>query len=365
MFSIIKNLLLGKKGDPSIPTKIINTLRHPGKFILARCEDVVYNIKNRQRKQNLGLENPDKKFYVIGFNCGWNGLGWIIIHITEHLEYAEKKGYIPVIDLKNFRSQYVSAENSGKENVWEYWFEQPEEYNLQDILKSKYVIKSRCAISPNRKCKIRYFDYKNEERVKKLRSIYNKRIKINETIKKRISEIQNRLIGDKRVLGIMCRGTDFTMLKPYLHPVQPNPQDIINEAEIVMKKRNCSHIFLATEDTDIHDLFREKFGDIVLSVPQIRFTEKDLGAKGSLSDLSDSENRREIAFSYLASMYILSKCPCFISGITGGSLVVKIMSGGFEYEHFWDLGIYTCNDESLGEYWKHFCEELAGKRVRK
>lgn len=365
MFSIIKNLLAGKKGDPSIPVKIINTLRHPGKFILARCEDIVYNIKNRRRKLSPGPENPNLKFYVIGFNCGWNGLGWIIIHIIEHLEYAEKKGYVPVIDLKNFRSQYVSAENSGKENVWKYWFEQPAEYDLPDILKSRHVIKSRRAISPNRKCKIRYFDYKNEERVKKLRAIYGKYIKLDDTVKNRVSEIQNRLIGGKKVLGVMCRGTDFTKLKPYLHPVQPEPRDIINEAETVMKAHGCSHIFLSTEDGDIHDLFRKKFGDKILSVPQIRFSERDVGAKGSLSDLSDSENRREIAFSYLASMHILSKCPCFISGITGGSLVVKIMSGGFEYEHFWDLGVYTCNDEPLSEYWKHFCEELSGTRVRK
>jgi len=365
MFSIIRNLLGGGEGDPTIPAKIANILKHPGKFILARCEDIVYNIKNRQRKQRLGPENPDMKFYVIGFNCGWNGLGWIIIHIIEHLEYAEKKGYTPVIDLKHFRSQYVSDKNLGTENVWECWFKQPAEYNLQDILKSENVIRSRRAISPNRKCKIRYFDYKNESRVEKLRSIYNKYIKFDDTVKSRILAMRNNLIGDKKVLGIMCRGTDFTMLKPYLHPVQPNPQDIINEAEIIMKKYNCSHIFLSTEDTDIHNLFREKFGDTVLSVPQTRFAKSDLSANGSLSDLSDSENRRAIAFSYLASMHILSKCPCFISGITGGSLAVKLMSGGFEYEHFWDLGIYTCNDETLGEYWKHFCEELSGKRVRK
>jgi len=365
MLSIIKKLFGGGEGDPTTSTKITNTLKHPGKFILARCEDIVYNIKNRQRKQRLGLENPDMKFYVIGFNCGWNGLGWIIIHIIEHLEYAEKNGYVPVIDLKNFKSQYVSDKNYGKENVWEYWFEQPTEYNLQDILKSKHVIKSRRAISPNRTCKIRYFDYKNEKRIEKLRSIYNKYIKFGDAMKNRILETRNKLIGDKKVLGIMCRGTDFTMLKPYLHPIQPTPQDIIGEAKVIMKEYGCSHIFLSTEDTDIYDLFRDAFGDMILSIPQIRFTERDLSGKGSLSDLSDAENRKEIASSYLASMYILSQCPCFISGITGGSLAVKIMGGDFEYEHFWDLGIYTRNDEPLGEYWKHFCEELSGKRVRK
>jgi hypothetical protein len=355
----------GRTPIPTKLTRIKNILRHPAKFILGKCEDMIYNAKNRQRKMTFGVENPDLKFYVIGFNCGWNGLGWIIIHIIEHLEYADEKGYIPIVDFRHFKSQYVPADGNTEENLWKYWFEQPTKYDSKDILNSKNIIKSKISIFPGKKYKIGYFDYKNAERVKKLQSLYNKYVKFDDKIKERILEIQNRLIGDKRVLGIMCRGTDFTMLKPYLHPVQPEPADIIGEAEIIMKKYNCSHIFLSTEDMDIYDLFRNKFDDMILSVPQTRFTKSDIRGQISLSDLSDSENRREMAFSYLASMYILSKCRCFIGGITGGSLAVKIMSDNFEYEHFWDLGIYMSNDEPLSEYWKHFCEEISGKRDRK
>jgi len=354
-----------KTGYPAKRTIVMNAFERIGKSILAKCETAIYNIKNRQRKLSFGVENSDMQFYIIGFNCGWNGLGWIFIHTIEHLEYAEEHGYIPIIDLRRFKNQYVSDEDYMEKNVWDYWFEQPTAYGLQDILRSKNVIKSRCHIFPNKKYKLNYVDYKNEERMGKLHSIYNKYIHFDTTIKKRILETQNRLIGDRKVLGIMCRGTDFTALKPYLHPIQPDPRDIIDEAAVVMKKYNCSHIFLSTEDKDIYDLFCEKFGGMILSIPQTRFSERDISVKSSLSELSDSEHRREIASSYLASMYILSKCPCFIGGITGGTLAIKIMSGGFEYEHFWDLGIYTHNNETLGDCWKHLCEEIAGKRVRK
>jgi hypothetical protein len=342
---------------------IINILKRPIASILGRCENIIYDIRNRRRKFAFGVENPDLKFYIIGFNCGWNGLGWIIIHIIEHLEYAEEKGYIPVVDFKSFKNQYVSDAAYTETNMWEYWFEQPAGYGLPDISRSKNIIKSKRSITPGKKHAIGYFDYKNKERMRRLQSLCGRHIKLNDAIKARILETQSRLIGDKKVLGIMCRGTDFTALKPPLHPVQPKPRDIIDEAAVIMGEYGCSHLFLATEDRDIYDLFDKKFGDIILSLPQARFTERDTG-ENPLAGLSGPENRRETAFSYLASMYILSKCPCFIGGITGGSLAVKIMGGDFEYEHLWDLGTYAPKDEPLRERWKHFREELSGKRAR-
>lgn len=348
-------------------SKIIKIITNPKRFaktVLWRSENLIYDIKNRQRKLALGTENPDSDFYEIGFNCGWNGLGWIIIHVLEHLEYAADKKYIPVVNLRGFKNQYVSNENLDKENIWEYWFEQPAQYAPDTILKSKNVIKSKRAISPSKRYRIEYSDYKNKMRMKKLHAIYEKYVRFNENTCAEIFKTQNQLVGNKKVLGIMCRGTDFSKLKPYLHPIQPDPQDVVNEAEIVMKKYNCTHIFLSTEDKDIYDLFHKKFGDALLSIRQTRFSKTDIDNQNPLANLSDAKNRKEIAFSYLASMYILSMCPCFISGITGGSLLVKIMSDGFEYEHFYDIGVYT-QDVSLGEYWKNFIDELTGKRERK
>jgi hypothetical protein len=345
-------------------SKIINTLKNPKKFakaVLGKSANLIANARNRQREITLGNENPGLAFYIIGFNCGWNGLAWIILHIIEHLEYADEKGYTPVIDLQNFNTQYTSDESLGTENVWEYWFEHPAKYGLGDIAKSKLAIKSKKAIFPHKKYSIDHFDYKNAARMEKLQTICNKYIKINEKTREMILEIQNRLIGDKKVLGIMCRGTDFSKLKPYHHPIQPDPLNVIEEAETIMAKHNCSHIFLSTEDKDIYDLFHKKFGNNLLSVQQTRFSVNDIDGQNPLANLSAPENRKKTAFSYLASMYILSKCPCFMSGITGGSLAVKIMGGNFEYERFWDLGTYP--DAPLSDYWKIFREELSGKRA--
>ena len=43
---------------------------------------------------------------------------------------------------------------------------------------------------------------------------------------------------------------------------------------------------------------------------------------------------------YFAATYILSKCTCYIAGMTGGSKGVLIMSEGFEYKKIYNLGLY-------------------------
>ncbi|MCL2844560.1 MAG: hypothetical protein FWE23_03790 [Chitinivibrionia bacterium] len=356
-----------KKNISKILQKCVKYIKKPNIFfraILRNCEDIIYAVKHREIKTKYGNENPNSKFYIIGFNAGWTGIAWIIIHVIEHIRYAKDKNYIPLVDLQNFSSQYISPENIDKENLWEYWFIQPTEYELSAITNCKNIIKSRKSSFPNYKYQLKYWDYKNETYIKNLQSIYKKHIKFNDNTLMKIQNLQNSIIGDKKVLGIMCRGTDFSKQKPANHPIQPNAQDIIEEAEIIMKKYGCSHIFLSTEDNEIYDLFFEKFGDVLLSIPQKRFCQKDIEGQTFLSDLSVPKERKEIAFSYLASMFILSKCACFTGGITGGSLLVKIMSDGFEFEHLHDLGIYPDN-VSFGEEWKRFYEELSGKRTRK
>jgi hypothetical protein len=350
----------------------MRALISPEKFakaILWRGEEFIYKFRAREKKIRYGNENPDKKFYIIGFDCGWNGLAWIILHVIGHIEYAESKKYIPVVDLKNFKNQYLSDADIHKENAWEYWFEQPAKYNLQSVAKSKNIIKSRKVrniVIPSNKDNIGYlgYDYKDEKRMQKLRNLYRKYIKINGEIKSRILQLQRDIVGDKKVLGVMCRGTDFSALKPLYHPIQPNPQDVIEESEIIMKKYNCSHIFLSTEDKEIYNLFSKKFGNSLLSVSQERFSKSDIAFQKSLSNLSTAEERKKTAFSYLTSMYILSECQCFIGGITGGSIIVKIMNDHFEYEHFCDLGIYNLEKPlTLNAVWKSFCEELFNRRL--
>ena len=96
---------------------------------------------HRQRRYSYGSENPDKTFYVIGVPYTTAGLFAIVKSVFCHICYAYQKGFIPVVDMQNFKSQ-LSYNNNTNTNAWELYFQQPGGYNLKDISKSRNIIKS-------------------------------------------------------------------------------------------------------------------------------------------------------------------------------------------------------------------------------
>ena len=64
---------------------------------------------------------------------------------------------------------------------------------------------------------------------------------------------------NERILGVLARGTDYTLLRPYNHPIQPTITQLLNKAEKVIEKYQCKYIYLATEDSLILSAFQKKF----------------------------------------------------------------------------------------------------------
>ena len=107
--------------------------------------------ENKFEYKSLGTDNQDKKFLVFGQGMNINdGLMYIMINVLTYLNYFTKKKYILVIDMQNNDNQYLDGLGIGKENAWEYYFEQPYVYSLDSIKTSKnvYYIKSKFLYNP-------------------------------------------------------------------------------------------------------------------------------------------------------------------------------------------------------------------------
>jgi len=302
-----------------------------------------YNLTHEVHK-SFGNEFPDKTFYVIGADENWCGLFAIIHHKLMHFEYAIEQGYIPVVDLQNYYNQYLSDYELFKENAWEYFFEQPMGFGLDDINKAKNIIQS---VHSNKPLNRQYFGYRDifdKNIFLKYKNIFTTCVKLNNTSQdfcaKRYAEyLQNK----GKVLGILCRGTDFNTLKPKGHPIQPTPDEVIMKAEEVIKKYNCDYIYVATEDADIYDLFVKHFGDRLIIDNTIRWRISDLPNGRSNSkrlSYTDKEGKYKSGMEYLSQIYLLSKCDCFIGGATYGSFGVLMMNENFDYQYIFEKGYY-------------------------
>jgi hypothetical protein len=300
-------------------------------------------LRKKENKKTFGNENADKIFYIIGFPRNKDGLLFIILCNLSHIAYSLNKGYIPIVDLQNYDNQYLDSGTLYKENSWEYYFDQPMGFTMDSINKSRNIIISNKLQMPNLDYKIDFYIFNNQDRLLYFRNVFKSYIKFNNTTTEYLSNELNFIMADKKkVLGVLCRGTDYLLKKPAGHPRQPEPAEVIDRARQVMKDFNCSHIYLATEDMDIYDLFKQNFSDKLLTNNQKRYRSKDLENIDFISQIEGGRKRDKylLGLEYLSSLNILSKCSCFIGGRTAGTVGVYLMTDGFEYDYVWDKGFY-------------------------
>ena len=94
---------------------------------------------------SYGKLNKDKKFFVIRYDRQECGIISMVYHVLPKIDWAVKKKYIPIVDCRtNYLKLLQDAVNAGRENAWDYYFEQPvEQYTLDEIYQSKHVIYER------------------------------------------------------------------------------------------------------------------------------------------------------------------------------------------------------------------------------
>jgi hypothetical protein len=290
------------------------------------------------------IYHKDKVFYIIGIDEGWCGLYAIVMHQLTQIAYAIDKGYIPVVDLQNFRNQYIRKLMFGKENAWEYYFEQPMGYSLKDIRFAKNKIYSSVSPDPpDNRFRISYANtiYNNNDLLF-WKKIYNNYVKFNvKTLNYLETNIKNSFRGKENIIGVLCRGTDFISLQPTGHPIQPKPMDVVDFTKIKLKEWNCEYVYLATEDVEIFNLFQSEFGDQLIVDLIDRWSTNDLKNGMSNSDLQrNDEQRRMSGLNYISQIYNLTNCDFLIAGSTRGSLASLLMNNNFKEYYIYNLGLY-------------------------
>ena len=124
-----------------------------------------------------------------------------ITFILNHLKICKKYDFIPIIDMKNFSTIYnENIKFKNNLNAWNYYFDNLNEYSLEEVYKSKNVL-----ITDNKF--FHFFSY-NIDEDNELIDLFNTKIKLNKYMNncylKDIKKFKN-----KKILGIHFRGTSY------------------------------------------------------------------------------------------------------------------------------------------------------------
>jgi len=291
-----------------------------------------------QKKISYGNMNPNEIIYLIkpDFQNGVEGLLSLLYKQVIYIAMAKKKGYIPYVDWKNYKTQYYD----GKNNVWEYFFKQPSNLTENEVYKSKKLYLSgwtfRTANSEELFEANVFFDKKSREKSSKILCEY---IQFSDEVLSIVAQEEKNLQIEE-CIGVYIRGTDYVKLKPSGEYVQPSVSQMKCKIREFENKYNAP-IYLVTEDGDIFDELKNEFGETIKIVSFDTFIRnyegKDVLSKSNVLE----KNKKMRGQKYLAKMILLSKCKYFISSMTQGSKFSYILNDGkYVDEYVFDFGMY-------------------------
>lgn len=296
---------------------------------------------------SYGEKFPNTTFYIIGRDNMVAG-GWSLVNtVLMHLAFAHDHGYVPVVDMQNYRNQYMSTDDIGHRNFWERFFYQPAGFSLEDISEAKHVIinSSQLCPAPEYNTSDGSNIWEDKPKLDFFRQIYAKYIKYND---RALSYFETRadevLKGKKNVIGVLCRGSDFLINKPTGHEVQPAPETVLSDVKTAFDGGCYDGVFIATEDQDILDLFKSVFGQHLLYIDQVRISKKDMKGNKWLSaelrGLENSPKMEKTFLAYFSATYILTKCRCLFAGRNNGSKGILYMNPDYDFVKIYNLGKY-------------------------
>lgn len=306
-----------------------------------------YRGYQRSRKENywkehvrkFGRENADKTFYVIRRRDWYCGLFSLFLTNLQRMDDAVKAGYIPIVDMQNNFNIYLPEDKIGKENAWEYYFNQPFGYSLDDIRKSKRVIIGSGAVPPMFPYLDIDFLYGRTGELEYWRGLTKKYTKLSDVAEKKVEETYKKLFTkEDRVLGVKCRGTDYAKGKPKNHPIQPTPEQAVAKAEEIFREQHCTKVFLATEDAAFYQIFSNRFGDKLI-VNKTEYAEYHGGSTGK-EEYEREDGGYHAGMEYLITTMLLAKCHCLCAGCVSATVGALLLTEGYEYTYLFDLGIY-------------------------
>lgn len=319
----------------------------------------LHDFRWRERTVRLGGDYPDKRFYVIRRHADHAGLFSFAATNLGSVVEAAARGYTPVIDMQNAPNPMLAPEEVGRVNAWDRFFLPPCGYSLSDIAHARHVTLG--VITPPEK--EFYPDYSmilHPAELAMWRQAAARYLHLRPEVEERIDTFCRAEFGfpgeggadpvrrPRRILGVLCRGTDYVQARPHNHPMQPRTEAVIARCREVLEERACDGIYLCTEDEEIWEEMQAAFPGKIISYQRHRFrlqrNENINDAAGRV--LSPYEHNLQ----YLTAIGILARCPCLVAGAAGGTYGALLLTKGYEYEYIFKLGRYETQEPAPGTW---------------
>ena len=281
-----------------------------------------------------GKKNKNRVIGLISLPSDWIPTAgfFALLHRTMNgIAFCDRMGFVPVIDTWKDCPYQDNDVNDKQDNVYEYFFNQPC-ISLYDALQSYNVM-----IPSNANMDLIFFEndcewfIPSDSYIDRMAAIWNKYIHFRKDVFDNINDSAKHLLDGKKTLGIHFRGTD-RVVNANGHPISLTVEDYIDLVNFIKEKNKYEQVFLATDDINALNTFKEKVDGVV-------YHEDILRTDGKVAIHFLKSEREHNGFlcgmEILKDTLTLSMCQGFIAGISQVSIFARIMNkaSGNDYEY--------------------------------
>lgn len=273
------------------------------------------------------------KYYII--RRGNLGAGFFSNYywVMGHLVFALKWGYIPVVDMLNYRTLYSEDTPVGGElNAWNYYFENVGTASLQEAYESGRYVLGRdepLHIYANRFCDKNY-RFPSEKAIDYYYPIIRDHIRIKENIIEEFTKDANEKMPHMdRVIGVHIRGTD--MKNNLGHPMPAHIGRYVKETEAVIQRdKTIQKIFLATDEKEAVECFQDYFRGRCEVIVNEAFrsdeqnTAHKTGIHEQIIEKPRAHHKYKMGMEVLYDAWCLSRCGYLVCGHSNITNVVVL-----------------------------------------
>lgn len=298
----------------------------------------ILHRKMLKKRYKGGSIDDDKTYYIIRPRTdGVEGIMALLLFILKQTWYADKNGYIPVVDMKNYMTQYYQND---EDNAFLYFFKPLNGITVEEAYKHKKVILSSVNVfytSPKKTD----LSFKKEDLLF-MRNLFDKYYAFSDEVMALFNEEMKKLSLDRKCLGIYARGTDYVNLKPAGHPRQPLVEQLIEKADELFADNSYQSAFFVSEDKNMYDAMKEKYGDKLKIASFDSFIsnyQKDAFiSKKYIEQLG--KDKKTIGLNYIVKLLILADSDYIICGKTCGSWAALLFAKDMDNTYVFNLGNY-------------------------
>lgn len=302
-----------------------------------RFSKSVFNFRRKYFNRNeYPLEkkyNPqginDKRVIYIIRRISDSGFFSNVFYVLGHICYANEMGYLPVVDMENYKTLYNEECNVDEtKNAWEYYFYQPVDLSLEEAYNSKQIVLSDNLYLRNY---VPLYVGNYSERgisksdVENLNKICKKYIRIKKDILHKNDRIWKDLIRTSgNVLGVHIRGTDMKCF-----PNHPNPPELDKYLDIIdglLKNEKYKIILLCTDEEKIANTLRGKYPKQIITTDAYRAIEENSNGV-HFSDDSRELHKYKLGLEVLRDAYFLSKCDGLVYSNSNVPYFAAVING--------------------------------------